>query len=85
MASEHTPAIDVSGLACEVQYLIRRIEHLCAAIDDASDELEIRDEQTRTAVDRVQVFVDLIRQAAVEAGNKAEDIERGHVRARKAA
>lgn len=73
MAYEPNPVRDMS---CEVQALLRRIEHLCAAIDNATDELHLDDEETRTALDRVQVFADLIRQAAVEAGDKAEEIER---------
>lgn len=85
MTTEQTPALSVGTLACEVQRLLRRIEHLCAAIDDATDELHITDEQTRTGVDRAQVFVDLIREAAGAAGDMAEQIELGDKRARKAA
>jgi hypothetical protein len=77
MEHDANPARAIGNLACEVQRLLRRIEHLCAAIDDATDELHIADEPTRTAVDRVQVFADLIREAAVAAGDQAEEIERG--------
>jgi hypothetical protein len=84
MASDPNPARATDSLACEVQRLLRRIEHLCAAIDDATDELRITDEDTRTAVDRVLVFADLIRESAVVAGNQAEEIERHAGRARQA-
>ena len=82
MDNDPNPARAMGSLACDVQSLLRRIEHLCAAIDDATDELYISDERTRTAIDRAQVFIDLIRQAAVEAGDKAEEIEKRGVQLR---
>lgn len=82
MQTDPNPVRAMRDNACEVQSLLRRIEHLCAAVDDATDDLHIPDEDTRTAVDRVQVFADLIRQAAVEAGDKAEEIERRGVQVR---
>lgn len=76
MQTDPNSVRDLGDLALDIQSLLRRIEHLCAAIDDTTDEIEIRDERGRTTVDRVEVFADLIRQAAVEAGDKAEEIER---------
>lgn len=85
MATEQTPALDVGALAGELQYLLRRIGHLVTALDDASDELHITDERTREAIDRMCGFADIIGETAKIACDKAEQIEIGHLRARKAA
>lgn len=85
MATEQPPALDIGQTACDVQFLLRRITHLVRALHDASDDVQITEDVTSEAVSRICAFADVIGETAKVACEKAEQIERGDVRARKAA
>lgn len=85
MQTDTTAPLDIGQTACDVQFLLRRIQHLVGALHDASNDVELSDPRSQEALSRICAFADIIGETAVTACGKAEDIERGHVRARKAA
>lgn len=85
MQTDTITPIDMGETACDVQFLLRRISHLVGALHDASDDVQLNDPRSQEALSRICAFADIIGETAKAACDKAEQIERGAVRAKRAA
>ena len=65
----------VATMATDAQTAISTIRHLASAIGDALDGQNLPDEADRDSVDRVVLFLELIRSQALQAGALCEQIE----------
>lgn len=84
MQTETIAPLDICGTACDLQSLLRRISHVVRALHDASDDVQTADDVTREAVNRICAFADIIGETAEAAYDKAEQIELGARRAKRA-
>lgn len=85
MQTDTIAPLDIGSTACDLQFLLRRISHLVRALHDASDDVQISEDVTSDAVSRICAFADIIGETAKVACDKAEEIEKGAVRAKQAA
>lgn len=74
------PLESITVLACKMQELLLRAKYLSQALDDASEVVVSRDEDSRTALDRIIVFNGLIEDAVAAARDQAEEIEKIGIR-----
>jgi hypothetical protein len=77
--SAHDPGLPVARKLIdsggELGALMRRVSYLAESVRHASDDVTTQDERSRTQLDRMLVFVEMMEETADKASEVAEEVE----------